>query len=327
LWKAALRRSSRIKSEFYGGLATVGIFIYIPYMTLERRRLRLKIGINADPTKVYDAITNPLKLSIWFCNKAEVNPKLRGAVKFSGENLVATSFPEKGISGAITALDPNRSIGFSWPIGGKESNVLFLIDDRGRSSELLVSHDKIPEKSHMMDAWISYLYNLKSYVEFQRPAYRLDYSQLDTGTVKREIFIEALPAVVFKALTDQNELRIWFGADAEIEAKEGGKYLSGWKDKKGNAQGPREIKELIENKKLAYDWIYDADKGVGDTVTWELLRIGEKTRVSLRHSGFDPARNNRDYVQGWHAFILTLKDFCENRGQLSFEVVDGDWSL
>ena len=47
----------------------------------------------------------------------------------------------------------------------------------------------------------------------------------------------------------------------------------------------------------------------GDLVTWELLRIGERTRVNLRHSGFDPARYNKDYMQGWHAYLLTLKDY------------------
>ena len=107
----------------------------------------------------------------------------------------------------------------------------------------------------------------------------------------------------------------------------GGKYTTGWKGKDGHLNGPREIKEIFENKKLVYDWFYDADVGTGNLVTWELLRIGEKTRVTLRHSGFDPKRSNKDYVQGWHAYILTLKDYCENDGLLSFHVIEGDWSF
>lgn len=83
-----------------------------------KKRLRLKIRIEAEPTKIFDAITNPLKLSIWFCNKGELNLKLRGVVRLSGENCVATTFREKEINGAITELDPNRLVKFTWPING-----------------------------------------------------------------------------------------------------------------------------------------------------------------------------------------------------------------
>ena len=178
----------------------------------------------------------------------------------------------------------------------------------------------------MMDAWITYLYNLQSTLKYQRPAYRLDYSRIDKETIRRELFIEELPPVVFKALTDEKDLRIWFSANAESDPQVGGKYITGWKDKDGNLNGPREIKEIVENKKLVYDWAYTGEGKSGDLVTWELLRIGERTRVNLKHTGFEPQRNNRDYVQGWHAYLLTLKDFCESRGRVSYSVIDGDWS-
>jgi uncharacterized protein YndB with AHSA1/START domain len=294
-------------------------------MAPEKKRLRVKIRLDADPTRIYDAITNPLKLSIWFCNKAEINLKLRGAVHFWGDDCVATTFKEKEIKGAITALEPNHEMRFTWPINGMVSEVGFLIDDRGRGRELVVSHEKIPVNSFMLDAWIIYLYNLQSLIKYQRPAYRLDYSRFDKEAIKRELFIEALPSVVYKALTDTNDLRAWFSRDAECEPVVGGKYLTGWKDRNGRVAGPREIKELVENKKLVYDWDYAEEGKSGDLVTWELLRIGERTRVNLRHSGFDPARYNKDYMQGWHAYLLTLKDYCESGGRLAFSVIDGDW--
>jgi uncharacterized protein YndB with AHSA1/START domain len=132
---------------------------------------------------------------------------------------------------------------------------------------------------------------------------------------------------VFKALTDQEDLRIWFAKEAEVEPVEGGKYLSGWKSADGKPVGPTRIAELVENRRLVYGWEYPGEDKSGNQVTWELTRIGEKTRVNLKHSGFDPERNNKDYAQGWHAYILTLKDFCESRGRLSFQILDGDWSV
>jgi uncharacterized protein YndB with AHSA1/START domain len=294
-------------------------------MGMEKKRLRVKIRIDSDPTRIYDAITNPLKLGIWFCNRGEINLKLRGAIRLWGENCTATTFSEKEVKGSIIGLEPNYSMRFTWPINGTQSEVSFQIDDRGRWCDFIVSHEKIPPNSLMMDAWIIYLYNLQSLVNFQRPAYRLDYTRIDSGAVKRELFIEALPTVVFKALTETADLRVWFSHDAESEPRIGGRYTTGWKDKSGQPAGPREIKELVENKKLVYDWDYPDDKKAGDLVTWELLRIGERTRVNLRHSGFDPGRYNKDYTQGWHAFMLALKDYCESGGRLSYAVIDGDW--
>jgi uncharacterized protein YndB with AHSA1/START domain len=295
-------------------------------MAGDRKRIRLKIRIDSDPTRIYDAMTNPLKLSIWLCDKAEVAVKLRGTVRLTGSHCVAYTFPEKEIKGTITELEPNRLMKFNWPISGKNSEVTFQIDDRGRFCEFLVTHEKIPDKSALMDAWIIYLYNLQSLLKYQRPAYRMDYGRIDTGSIKREVFIEALPGVVFKALTDEQELQVWFAKDAVSEPQVDGKYSTGWKDKNGKLHGPTTIKEIVENKKLVYDWVDETDGKVGDLVTWELVRIGERTRVNFKHWGFDPARYNKDYMQGWHAFILTLKDYCESGGRISYTVIDGDWS-
>ncbi len=296
-------------------------------MGVEKKRLRVKIRIDSDPNRIYDAITNPLKLGIWLCNRGEINLKLRGAIHLWGENCVATTFPEKEIKGTIIGLEPNRSMRFTWPISNTQSEVEFRIDDHGRWCEFLVFHDKIPANSLMMDAWIIYIYNLRTVVELQRPAYRLDYTRIDSGTVKRELFIEALPSIVFRALTDVNDLRIWFARDAECEPKVGGRYVTGWKDRQARQIGPRQITEFVENKKLSYDWDSPGEGQSGNLVTWELQRIGERTRVNLRHTGFDPSRYNKDYQQGWHAFLLALKDFCESGGQLSYEVIDGDWGI
>lgn len=290
-----------------------------------KKRLRLKIRIEAEPTRIFDAISNPLKMSIWFCNKGEVNLKLRGAIHLSGENCAATTFKEKEIKGSITELDPNRLIKFTWPINGSQSEVTFQIDEKRGFCDFLVTHDKIPENAMMMDAWIIYLYNLQSLLHLNRPSYRLDYTRLDKGTIRREMFIEALPPAIYKALTDQRDLRVWFSPDAEVEPQIDGKYLAGWKSPSGDPNGPGKVIELIENKKVAYDWRYSGGPS-GDLVSWELLRIGEKTRVTLKHSGFPPDADTKGFTQGWHAYLLTLKDYCESRGRLSYTVIDGDWS-
>lgn len=294
-------------------------------MPSTRRRIRLKIRLDADPLKIWDAVVNPRKLSIWFCNRAEVNLKLRGAVHFSGENCAATTFPEKEIKGQILDLDPNRLLKFTWPLAKSESEVTFQIDDRGRGCDFLVTHDRLPERTLMMDAWIIALYNLQGLIATQRPVYRLDYSRLDRGTIRRELFFDVLPPVVYRALTNQRDLRIWFAESAEVEAVVEGKYTTGWRGAGGEPAGPRRILELVENRKLVYDWSYPGETS-GDVVSWELLRIGEKTRVTLKHSGFPPDATNKSHTQGWHAYMLILKGYCESGGQVAHTVIEGDWN-
>ncbi len=295
-------------------------------MATLRRRLRLKIRLDIDPLKIWDAVINPLKLAIWFCNKGEINPKLRGSVKLAGDNCVATSFPEKEINGSILELEPNRLLKFSWPMAGSASEVTWIIDDKTRYCDFLVTHDKLPANSLMMDAWIIYLYNLRSFLTENRPVYRLDYSRLEKGTIRRELFMDVMPAVVFRALTDQRSVRGWFSTAAEVEPQVDGKYVAGWKAPDGSPIGPQKIIEIVENKKLVYDWSEVGAKA-GDLVTWELLRIGERTRVTLRHSGFPPDQLNRSHTQGWHSYLLVLKDYCESNGRVGYTVIDGDWTV
>jgi uncharacterized protein YndB with AHSA1/START domain len=292
-------------------------------MAFSRNRIRLKVKCDVDALKVWDTVTNPIRLAIWFCNSAEINPKLRGTVKFSGNNCVARTFEEQEIKGVITALEPNRLLKFTWPLNGSASEVTWRLDDMGRYTDFLVTHEKLPPGAGMMDAWHIYLYNLQALLHTNRPVYRCDYNRIDKGTIKREVFIETVHQPVYKALTRQKELRRWFSETAEVEAplQPGSKYSAGWVNAEGNSHGPQEIKEAVENKKLIYSWKDEAHQA-GDTVSWELTRIGERTRVNLRHTGFPDGMPQKDYMQGWHSYILLLKDYCENGGQLTTKIIE-----
>ena len=74
--------------------------------------------------------------------------------------------------------------------------------------------------------------------------------------------IDASPEVVFKAITDPNELTNWFPDHAILEPKQGGKMKFSFykeksqKDHTGTADAFPEgtIKEFVPNKKLSYTW-------------------------------------------------------------------------
>lgn len=83
-----------------------------------------------------------------------------------------------------------------------------------------------------------------------------------TIQIKKSIVINASPEVVFKAITDQNELTNWFSDQAILETKVGGKMkFSFYKNsKRGNQECGRDkdyfhegtIREFIPNKKISY---------------------------------------------------------------------------
>src|ERR687886_2776811 len=114
-----------------------------------------------------------------------------------------------------------------------------------------------------------------------------DKHQTEEIVIEKNVVIDASPQVVFKAITDQEELTNWFPDHAIMEAKLGGKVkFSFYKDKErkdGELECVPEgtIIELIPNKRVSYTWhqpnIPDFPRTV---VTWELEEIPNiKTRV------------------------------------------------
>ncbi|MGB8935843.1 MAG: SRPBCC domain-containing protein [Candidatus Nitrosopolaris sp.] len=117
-----------------------------------------------------------------------------------------------------------------------------------------------------------------------------------TIQIKKSIVINASPEVVFKAITDQNELTNWFPDQAILETKVGGKMkFSFYKNsKRGNQECGRDrdyfhegtISEFVLNKKISYTWedSYEADFP-RTVVTWELEKIeNDKTNLKLLHT-------------------------------------------
>jgi uncharacterized protein YndB with AHSA1/START domain len=65
------------------------------------------------------------------------------------------------------------------------------------------------------------------------------------------------------------------------------------------------ILELVPGRKLVTYWSYAGD---GDSVVaWTLEGSSGRTRLTLSHTGFDPAVNREDYRLGWLGFILPLQ--------------------
>lgn len=140
--------------------------------------------------------------------------------------------------------------------------------------------------------------------------------------IRKTLEINASPEIVFKALSDSEDLTQWFPDQAILEPKVGGKmkftfFSKGAKPLDRDFFPEGEIVEFVPNKKLSYTWI---PKGIPDfprtTVTWSLEQTGKnKTRVTITHLGFTgkPHELYEEHSYGWDYFANRLDEYCKKK--------------
>ncbi len=141
--------------------------------------------------------------------------------------------------------------------------------------------------------------------------------------VRKSIEIDASPEVVFKAISDPNELTNWFPEAAILEPVTGGKTKFTFSKDSKRTICAREhdkinegrVLEFVNNKKLVYTWQPTDEPGFPDTiVTWELEEIRKnKTRVTLTHTGFSNKDQVKGHSEGWSFFIGELVKYCKKK--------------
>jgi uncharacterized protein YndB with AHSA1/START domain len=123
-------------------------------------------------------------------------------------------------------------------------------------------------------------------------------------------------ARVWKALTDVDQMRIWY-FDLKKFKPEVGFEFAFVVEHEGNRYDHRcRVTEVIPQKKIAYTWRYEGHEGVS-LVTFELFAEGEKTRLKLTHEGLEnfpktAAFARENFEKGWTEIIgSSLKQFVE----------------
>jgi len=148
----------------------------------------------------------------------------------------------------------------------------------------------------------------------------------DQDAVVSEIEISAPPDRVFKALTDEGELKRWFTSPEcpakfwKLEPRLGGRYS--YATEKGTIvvnnvsefECHGEIVEFDPPRVLAYTWIanWHDDTARRTLVRWELTAKAGGTHVKVTHSGLaQEALARKDYTSGWPGVVEKLKQFAE----------------
>ncbi len=127
---------------------------------------------------------------------------------------------------------------------------------------------------------------------------------------------------VWKAITDNNEMKKWYFDIAEFKLQIGFefRFVAGSNEKQW--LHICKITEIDQQKKLTYSWRYDGYAGVS-YVTFELFPEGSKTRLKLTHSDLEsfpqdvPELKKENFAEGWNYIVGTsLKEYLENKESL-----------
>ena len=135
-----------------------------------------------------------------------------------------------------------------------------------------------------------------------------------TETIQKDIVINAPASRVFRALTSDKELTIWFPNIAKLEARAGGSVEFQFVQADGTVDHKvvGKVLEFVPDKKFSMSWKNTADPNFPDTkVTWTLEPDGDRTKVTLVHTGFEKGRWLDLHDGGWSYFAGRLVEYCQ----------------
>lgn len=140
---------------------------------------------------------------------------------------------------------------------------------------------------------------------------------MENPVVCLERTFNAPASVVWRALTDKDEMKKWYFDLAEFKAEKGFQF----RFKGGPEDGVQythlcEVTEVSPEKKLTYSWRYEGYEGIS-FVTFELHATGSQTTLRLIHTGIESFPKHPDFaagnfMEGWnHIIHISLKAYLE----------------
>jgi uncharacterized protein YndB with AHSA1/START domain len=142
----------------------------------------------------------------------------------------------------------------------------------------------------------------------------------DHDTIEGEIFIAASPERVFQALTDPQQMPLWWGqretyrvTKIEADVRPSGKWKSVGISVKGETfEVGGEYLEVDPPHLLVQTWIASWTGAMSTKVRWRLQPLNDGTLVKITHSGFaGNAAAAKDHSQGWQRVLSWIRAYTE----------------
>lgn len=126
--------------------------------------------------------------------------------------------------------------------------------------------------------------------------------------VEREL--NAPVDLVWKAISDRDEMKLWYFDLAAFEPRVGFEFEFMGGTEQHKYRHICQVTEVEAERRLTYSWSYDGFEGAS-FVTFELEPRGNNTFIRLTHRGLGTFPPNPDFArsnfeEGWSAIIGTL---------------------
>ncbi|HXX22461.1 MAG TPA: SRPBCC domain-containing protein [Terriglobia bacterium] len=128
------------------------------------RAATMRVTISSDAVGIFDYLSDPKKLTLWFPDQAIIEPHLGGKYYFRWTGT-------EGVwSGVVTDFIRGNTLGFTWqePNEASVTNVRIKLFPQGAETTVELSHSGFPSSEALEKAvtnWEFYLNNLKSVIE------------------------------------------------------------------------------------------------------------------------------------------------------------------
>src|SRR5512133_1781083 len=109
---------------------------------------------------------------------------------------------------------------------------------------------------------------------------------MNTSAIIVEQLMRVAAARVWEAITDRNEMNLWYFKIAAFEPVIGCEFeFEGGSETRTYLHKCR-ITEIIPQKRISYTWRYEGYSGLS-TVSFDLIPKGDATLVRLTHEGVE----------------------------------------
>lgn len=283
--------------------------------------------------KVWEAITNPEKLRIWFTDM-EIDLQPEGKITIWYRDAAHSES-----HGEVVLVEAPYRFQYSWE-NELISWELSAID--AQQTRLKLTHSRIhapyavnaPAGFHMLLDQLATALNgrtlpypfgeeeptpLQIELQAQYAAQVLPlYPELERyQPVIVERLLNSSVERVWQAITNQEQMKQWYFELSDFKPEVGFEFQFPGQGHAGEQYIHLcKVMEVVPLQKLKYSWTYDGHEGMS-YVSFELKSIGNQTNLKLTHTGLASFQETADFARssfqgGWNELIgVSLKKFVE----------------
>lgn len=273
--------------------------------------IRMQIGLNAGPERVFKALTDSNAVRAWFSEYAEID---LGANRYDFWGRFTPAAPDREAGRhAVVEQVPGERLAYRWRAGGSDTRVTFRLHPHDKGTLLALRHDPDGEAGSEQgvaeDFWFLSLENLRRHLDGRASDARIDFTNPMRGDIRHQIEIDAPPHRVWKVLTDPDELNRWIATHATVQLEKDGLYSLGWIQDDTDFSASKVI-DVVPDHRLSLE----DPPGMFEyptVITWEMKENNGKTTLTFTHSGFDADQDVSGLHTGWLNFVSWVRSVSE----------------